>query len=482
MEEKELEEKDTGEKELKGKDAGQKHTGKKDPVEKKTRDKETEEGESTEKEIAEREQQMQEAAEAIREDIKRIERGQRIALCKGIAIGSLTMLALCALIVFALPVLGGRQKGGDGQGAGVTEEEGLLTGSVKSKIEMLAEIIDMLYYEDVDKEDLVDGLYKGLFAGTGDIYSGYFTPEEYESYMISTTASLCGIGASLQQEAGTMQVVVKRVYEGSPAEKAGIEEGDRIVQVDDIAASSMELTELVTHIRGDQGTTVHLKIYREKGHRYEELDVERDYVDMPTLSGEMLQDGIGYILISEFGENTGKEFSKAVKDLEGKGMDAMIVDLRDNPGGMITSVTEILDEILPEGVTVWTEDKAGNKKEYESDASCMDYPMAVLINGGSASSSEIFAGAIRDYEYGTLIGTKTYGKGIVQSIRQLKDGSAFKLTTAKYFTPNGENIHGEGIEPDIVLEYEYLNPDAAEYDVMEDNQVLKAIEVLKEKE
>ena len=157
----------------------------------------------------------------------------------------------------------------------------------------------------------------------------------------------------------------------------------------------------------------------------------------------------------------------------------MIVDLRNNPGGIVDSVTAMLDQILPEGVTVWTEDKYGNKKEYTSDAACLDYPMVVLINGNSASSSEIFAGAIRDYKYGTLIGTKTFGKGIVQSIRRLADGSAIKLTTSRYFTPSGQNIHGEGIEPDIKLEYKYLDPDATEYDMMNDNQILKAIEVLK---
>ena len=332
----------------------------------------------------------------------------------------------------------------------------------------------------MDDEDLVNGHYKGLFAGTGDIYSSYFTPEEYESFMITTTASLCGIGASLQQDSKTREVVIKQVYEGSPAEKSGIREGDRIVQVNDIISTTMELSELVTHIRGEEGTRVHLKVYRAKERDYVELDVKRAYVDMPTLSGEMLEDGIGYILIAEFGENTGKEFTDVVNDLKKQGMTSMIVDVRDNPGGMITSVTEILDEILPEGVTVWTEDKAGNKMEYKSDAACMDYPMAVLINGNSASSAEIFAGAIRDYKYGTLIGSKTFGKGIVQSIRQLKDGSAIKLTTAKYFTPNGENIHGEGIAPDIELEYKYMNPDAVEYDKMEDNQILKAIEVLKD--
>ena len=296
--------------------------------------------------------------------------------------------------------------------------------------------------------------------------------------MISATSSLSGIGIVMQQDPDTMQVSVNYVYEGSPAEKAGILAGDLIVQAEDVMATSMELSEFATHIRGDEGTTVHLKLYR-YGKGYLELDVERAIIDVPTLKGEMLDDGIGYIRIAEFGEKTAEEFADAVSELEAQGMTAMIVDLRNNPGGMVDSVTKLLDQILPEGVVVWTEDKNGNKKEYTSDAACLDYPMAVLINENSASSSEIFAGAIRDYDYGTLIGTKTFGKGIVQSIRRLADGSAIKLTTSRYFTPNGQNIHGEGIEPDIELEYEYLVQDATEYDMMDDNQILKAIEVLK---
>lgn len=434
--------------------------------------------------MEEKEEQFIETAEDIREDIRRIERGKQTAFCKGMILGMLMMIVVCFLVVVLVPVvrvrLSANQTGGE-QAASASDDSALLTASVISKIEQLADTIDLLYYDDVDDENLVNGLYKGLFEGIGDVYSDYYTPEEYESLMVSATASLSGIGALLQQDPDTMQVTIVHVYEDSPAEKAGIRDGDMIVQVDDIISTTMELSELVTHIRGEKGTVVHLKVYRAGERDYLELDVERDIVDVPTLTGEMLEDGIGYILITEFGDKTAEEFADQVKELEAQGMTSMIVDLRDNPGGMINSVTDILDQILPEGVTVWTEDKQGNKKEYISDAACMDYPMVVLINGNSASSSEIFAGAIRDYEYGTLIGTTTFGKGVVQSIRQLSDGSAIKLTTAKYFTPSGENIHGEGIDPDIELEYEYLDPDATEYDMMQDNQILKAIEVLKDK-
>ena len=430
--------------------------------------------------MEEKDEQILETADALREDIRRIEQERRKTFCKGITLGVLTTLAVCLLVYFGSPVvqLQRIESSQKTQQAAQTDDSRLLTQPVESKIERLADVIDQLYYEDVDTEDLVEGLYKGLLEGVGDPYTAYYTPEEYKELMISATSSLSGIGIVMQQDPDTMQVSVNYVYEGSPAEKAGILAGDLIVQAEDVMATSMELSEFATHIRGDEGTTVHLKLYR-YGKGYLELDVERAIIDVPTLKGEMLDDGIGYIRIAEFGEKTAEEFADAVSELEAQGMTAMIVDLRNNPGGMVDSVTKLLDQILPEGVVVWTEDKNGNKKEYTSDAACLDYPMAVLINENSASSSEIFAGAIRDYDYGTLIGTKTFGKGIVQSIRRLADGSAIKLTTSRYFTPNGQNIHGEGIEPDIELEYEYFDQDATEYDMMDDNQILKAIEVLK---
>ena len=192
----------------------------------------------------------------------------------------------------------------------------------------------------------------------------------------------------------------------------------------------------------------------------------------------MLENNIGYIQVSEFAENTPTQFSDAITDLQGQGMEKLIIDLRDNGGGMVVSCQQMLDTILPEGTVVYTEDKYGNRQDYTSDAEhYLDMPIAVLVNGNSASASEIFAGAIRDFDYGTLIGTTTFGKGIVQNIMQLKDGSAIKLTVAKYYTPNGDNIHGTGITPDVEIEYEYTGDTEGTYDEMQDNQLLKAIEV-----
>lgn len=360
-----------------------------------------------------------------------------------------------------------------------SDSQEVLDAGTEAKIKELLAQIDYYYYEDVDTEELTDGLYKGLFEGIGDPYSVYYTKEEYDSMMASTSGTYYGVGAILSQDAKTMQVSVLHVYDGSPAKEAGLKDGDIIVKVEDITAAEMELSELVTHIRGDQGTTVHMQILREGSDDYLEFDIERDKVEVPTVTSQMLENDIGYIAITEFSEPTEQQFMEAVESLEKEGMKGMIVDLRDNPGGYLTAVTEILDDILPEGITVYTEDKYGNRQDYTSDEeNQMQYPLAVLINENSASASEIFAGAIKDYEYGTLIGTKTFGKGIVQSVRQLSDGSAIKLTTAKYYTPKGNYIHEVGIEPDVELELEYTGDPDADYDMSKDNQIQKALEVL----
>lgn len=404
----------------------------------------------------------------------------RKATKKGIIIG---VLGACLIIIVACVVLialAYNSKKTTSEPS-VQSNEVLNEDSVQ-KIEELVNEIGKYYYEDIDTEQLTVGLYKGLFEGIGDPYSEYYTKEEYESMMADTSGTYYGIGAVLSQDVKTMQVTVLHVYEGTPADKAGVKDGDIIVKVGDIVANSMELSELVTHIRGDKNTTVHMQLYRDGEEDYIELDIERDKVEVPTVSYKMLPNQVGYIDITEFSEPTAEQFMEAVKDLEKQGMKAMMVDLRNNPGGYLTAVTEILDEILPKGLTVYIEDKEGNRQEFKSDnAHQMDYPLVVLINENSASASEIFAGAIKDYEYGTLIGTTTFGKGIVQSLYQLSDGSAIKLTTAKYYTPKGNYIHEKGIEPDIELEYEYLGDPEGEYSELEDNQIQKGLDILKKK-
>lgn len=259
-----------------------------------------------------------------------------------------------------------------------------------------------------------------------------------------------------------------------------MKDGDILAQVKDLDISDMELAEVVTHIKGEEGSAVHLRLIREGEADYVEMDVERRQIEVPTVQYQMLEGDIGFIQISEFAESTPEQFEEAITEMQGNGMKSMIVDLRDNPGGVLQSVCTMLDDILPEGLVVYTEDKYGNRSDYKSDKECMDIPMAVLINENSASASEIFAGAVKDYGYGTLIGTKSFGKGIVQTIIPLEDGSAVKVTMAKYFTPKGNYIHEVGIAPDIELEYKYLEESDETYNPMHDNQVQKAIEVLQQ--
>ncbi|MCI9526035.1 MAG: S41 family peptidase [Lachnospiraceae bacterium] len=354
--------------------------------------------------------------------------------------------------------------------------------TVEEKAGQLADLIDQYYYEKVDKKSMVEGLYAGMTEGLGDPYSTYFSAEEYASFNESTTGVYYGIGTVLTQDAKTKVVTILHVYPGTPAEEAGIRDGDVIAKVDDIAGDSMELSELTTHIKGQEGTTVHIEVIRHGEKDYLGFDVERRQIEVPTVEYEMLEGNVGYIQITEFSTATPEQFDEAIEKLQGQGMVSVIVDLRDNPGGVLQSVCEILDKLLPEGLLVYTEDKYGHRSDYKSDASCMDIPMAVLINGNSASASEIFAGAIKDYKYGTLIGTTSFGKGIVQTIIPLSDGSAIKLTMAKYFTPKGNYIHEVGISPDIELEYQYLNEEDEVYNPMHDNQIQKALEVLKEGE
>ena len=425
---------------------------------------------------------------------------------KGIVIGvigtlliSWTGINVACLATNSQILITNKESADDGEGA-------VLDADTVSKINELTAYTKLYYYDDIENEKLQDGLYTGLIDGLGDKYSVYYNAEDYQALQISTTGQYYGIGAGLSQDKDTMVVTVNKVYEGTPSESAGLLKDDVIVSVDGTEAVSMELSELVKLIRGEKGTTVHLEIYRPSTEENLSFDVERQDITLPSVSHKMFEDGIGYVHIDSFETETAAQFEEAVKDLENQGMKALIIDVRYNTGGMVAlepemkqlSASELkdktrefkerldkgetLDDILPEGTVVYTEDKNGNRQDYTSSGDTyLDYPLAVLINGESASAAEILAGAVKDYQYGTLIGTTTFGKGIVQTIFPLENGDAVKLTTAKYFTPKGNYIHGVGIEPDIELEYEYLDKDATSYDEAYDNQIQKAIEVLKDK-
>lgn len=340
---------------------------------------------------------------------------------------------------------------------------------IDAKIQELDQYIDQYYLFDYEEEDVENGIYKGLMAGLGDIYTGYYTPEEYASFMESSNGSYSGIGAMLTQDYSTGIISVVRAFEGSPAAEAGMQAGDLLYMVEGEEVTGKDLSLVVTDLKGAEGTEVHISTLR--GTEVMELTLVRRNIQVPTVESRMIDDQIGYIAITEFDDVTDEQFMEALENLESQGMKKMIIDLRDNGGGLVDVTCAILDRLLPEGLIVYTEDKYGNRQEESSDAeNYFSGDMAVLVNGNSASASEIFAGAIKDYGVGTLIGTQTFGKGIVQSLFPLSDGSAVKITVSRYYTPAGNNIHEVGITPDIVLE--------ADDNEEEDNQLQKAIEVL----
>lgn len=340
---------------------------------------------------------------------------------------------------------------------------------VNDKIQELNQYIERYYLFDYEDEDVENGIYKGLMAGLGDVYTGYYTPEEYASFMESSNGSYSGIGAMLSQDYSTGIISVVRAFDGSPAAEAGMQTGDLLYTVEGEEVTGKDLSLVVTDLKGVEGTEVHISILR--GTEVIDLTLVRRNIEVPTVENRMIDDQIGYIAITEFDDVTDEQFMEALATLESQGMKKLIIDLRDNGGGLVDATCTILDRLLPEGLIVYTEDKNGNRQEETSDAeNYYSGDMAVLVNGNSASASEIFAGAIKDYGVGTLIGTQTFGKGIVQSLFPLSDGSAIKITVSRYYTPAGNNIHEVGITPDIVVEA----GDNAE----EDPQLQKAIEVL----
>lgn len=354
-----------------------------------------------------------------------------------------------------------------------------LTDEVIEKIDTLIQVIDYYYLYDYDKDAMVDAIYKAVMDSLGDPYSVYYTEDEYNSFLESSSGTYCGIGVVVQQNIQTGLVTAVRPYENCPGYEAGIRPGDLIIAVDGTEITGMDLNSAVALIRGEEGTNVTITLQRDD----EEFDVEvtRRQIDVETVSYRMMEDNIGYIQIDEFDEVTSKQFSTALDSLIEQGMEALVIDIRDNPGGLLNVVTEMLDEILPEGIIVSVKDNKGTAEEYKSDADTkLNVPLTVLINENSASASEIFAGAIKDYGVGTLVGKTTFGKGIVQTIFSLNDGTGMKLTIEDYYLPSGKSIHKVGVDPDVEIDL----PDELKMYVNipedEDVQLQKAIEVLKE--
>ena len=381
------------------------------------------------------------------------------ALCGALAILLVAGLKSCGMGTYGIR-LGGQKHSGE----------------IDNKISGLRELIDARYLGEVDDSELEEGLYKGLISGLEDPYSVYYDEEETKRLVEATEGEYDGIGAVLTQNMDTGIVTLVQIYEGSPAMEAGLKDDDILYRVGDMEVTGKDLTEVVSHIKGEKGTEVSLTVLRGENNEEVTVTAVRNTIQAQTIEYEMKDDKIGYIEVSEFDLVTYAQYEDALTDLEGEGMKGLIVDLRNNPGGNLKTVCDMLDLMLPEGLIVYTEDKEGNREEMESDEeSQFHLPMVVLMNGNSASASEIYAGAIQDYGIGKIVGTQSYGKGVVQQIFDLKDGTCVKLTIAEYFTPKGRNINGTGITPDVEVEYE-----KNEEDPEADNQLDKAVEVLKE--
>ncbi len=381
------------------------------------------------------------------------------AFCGALAILLITGIVSCGLRPGRISVAG----------------EKTVTSDVERKLSILNSLIDESYLGDIDKKKLEEGLYEGYIGGLDDPYSVYYDEEETKAFMEATEGEYSGIGAVMTQSKDSGIIVLTHVYKDSPAMKAGLKDEDILYKVEGKEVTGEDLTDVVSRIRGEKGTKVELTVLRGKKNEEVTVVAVRDTIETQTVQTKMLEGDIGYMAVSEFDSVTYDQYVKGLDTLEGQGMKGLVLDLRGNPGGNLNIVCDILDLMLPKGLIVYTQDKNGEKREMTSDEeNKFTHPMVVLVNGNSASASEIYAGAIQDYGLGKIVGTQTYGKGVVQQIFDLKDGTCVKLTIAEYYTPKGRNINGKGITPDVEEEYELneKNPEA-------DNQLEKAVEELK---
>lgn len=368
---------------------------------------------------------------------------------RGFLLGLLSSLFVILVSVVAMDI------------AGAINLTGILTGTsgkyaalekkIMNKVSVLEIFIDEYFLDDIDEEKMADSVYKGVINGLGDDYAAYYTAEEYKEIQEKTEGIYCGIGAYISSDAKTGLVTIVNPMKNSPAEKAGVKAGDMVYAIDGKEVSGMEISQVQALIKGEKGSEVKLTLVR--ADEKVEVTVIRDEIVEDTVSSEMLDNKIGYIQVTSFEQVTVDQFRDAIDKLENQGEEGLIIDLRNNGGGLLDTAVDMLDRMLPEGVVVYSMDKNGKKQEYMAkDPDKFDKPLAILVNGNSASASEVFCGAIQDENAGKLIGTTTFGKGIVQGVFGLDDGSAVKMTTAKYYTPKGRNIHGKGLTPDIEVE------------------------------
>ena len=351
---------------------------------------------------------------------------------------------------------------------------------IEEKTSVLQNIIDRYFLFDEDMTKVEDGIYAGMMNGLGDPYTVYYTKEEYKALNEDTEGKYSGIGAVVSQNPNTKIITIVKIFENSPANDAGLQVGDIIYKIDgeEVAGTDMDIL-VKTKIRGEEGTSFKMTVLRGDERKEVELDLTRRSIEVETVAGKMLDNNIGYIAVSQFDAVTSEQFKSNIESLQSQGMTKLIVDLRGNPGGLLDQVVDMLDYILPDGLVLYTEDKYGKREEYYSDGSHeLKIPMVVLVNENSASASEVFTATFRDFEWGTVVGKTTFGKGIVQNVLPLGDGTAVKITTQHYYPPSGYDLHKVGIKPDLEVD---LN-EGAKIGTDSDNQLSAAIDILKNEE
>ena len=369
------------------------------------------------------------------------------SFAKGILLGTsgtlLAVMVLSLALVFSGRVgipMSSRVKGNED-----------LRQKVERKAKELENYIDMYFLDQIDDDKMADAIYKGIIDGLGDTYAAYYNKEEFKQIQESTSGIFCGIGAYISTDTKTGIVSIVKPMKNSPAQKAGVEAGDVIYAVDGKEVTGMEISKVQALVKGEKGTKVELTLIRDN--QQKKVKVTRDEIQEDTVAYQMLPGKIGYVQVTSFEQVTPEQYNDAIKALEKKGQKGMIIDLRDNGGGLLDAAVSMADRILPKGLVVYSKDKDGKKQEFfAEDQDAFEKPLAILVNENSASASEVFSGAIQDEKAGTLVGAQTYGKGIVQSMFDLGDGTGLKMTTAKYYTPKGRDIHGKGLTPDVKAE------------------------------
>ena len=360
------------------------------------------------------------------------------------------------------------------------DSHGILNSSLQKKMAEIQSYVNQFFLDDIDQDKVQDAICKGMVNGLGDTYAAYYNEDEYQDMKEKTSGNYCGIGAVVSQSATDGAINIVQTIKGGPAEKAGLKSGDIIIEVDGNSTQGMDLTALISRTKGDAGTKVKIVVLRQ-GHQ-KKYTITRKEIHSQTVESKMLDDKIGYIAVSSFEEVTKQQFRDALEKLEKEGERSLIIDLRNNGGGLLSTAVDMLDRLLPKGTLVYTMDKKGEKEVYSStDKEHFDKPVAILVNENSASASEVFSGAMQDYKKAVLVGTTTFGKGIVQTVFDLPDGTALKLTTSKYYTPKGRNIHGTGLDPDIPVKLNDTTYTQKKSGLTIDNQLEGAVEYLMKK-